>query len=178
MLFKAAIAITFAIVLGFAVYLVTYVGFFKPVHVSEATALPAMKLVYLDHMGAYHKIVASIEAVEKWAKENNVDCSKSFGEFIDDPDVTEEARLRSRAGCIVSDAPANLPKDFKTMEYPARRYVTATFSGAPSIGPFTVYPAVREKIEELRLKPNGSVIEQYEIHGPKEMTTTYFFPVE
>lgn len=177
-MFKAAIAVTFACILGFAIYLVTYVGFFKTVTVSEVTPLPAMKLLYMDHVGPYHKIVSTLEKVEAWAKANNVDCSKSFGEFIDDPDIVEEARLRSRSGCIVTEFPKELPPDFKTLEYPDRKYITATFKGAPSIGPFTVYPAVREKMSDLRLKPNGSVIEQYEIHSPTEMTTTYFFPVE
>lgn len=179
MLFKAAIAITFACILGFAVYLVTYVGFFKPVVVSETSTLPPLKLLYKDHTGAYHKIVSTLEVVEKWAKENGVDCSKSFGEFIDDPDIVEESRLKSRGGCVVNEFPKELPEDFKTLEYPARQYITATFSGAPSIGPFVVYPAAREKISNLRLKPNGAVIEQYEIHGAgNDMTTTYFFPVE
>lgn len=178
MLFRLAIGITFACILGFAVYLVTYVGFFKPVDLKPVTELPAMKLLYKDYTGPYHKMVGTIEAVEKWAKENNIDCSKSFGEYLDNPDVVEEGRLRARGGCIVAEAPQNIPAEFKIMDYPVRKYVSAVFTGAPSIGPMTVYPAVREYMQENRLKSAGSVIEQYEIHNPKDMTTTYFFPVE
>ncbi len=33
-------------------------------------------------------------------------CTRTFGEYMDDPQQVEEARLRSRVGCIVETAPA------------------------------------------------------------------------
>jgi len=164
------------VVLTLGIYMANYLGAFKAVDISE-TDRPAMKLVYKDHTGSYHKIVTVIEQVEAWAKENKIDCSESFGEYIDDANAVEEARLRSRGGCIVDEIPANLPEGFQAREIPARKYVMATFEGSPGIGPIKVYPKAESYMKERQLVMDGSVMEIYVIHSEKAMTTTYLFPL-
>ena len=153
-----------------------HLGAFKTVDITQAKR-PAMKMIYKDHTGSYHKIVSVIQEVEAWAKSQNIDCSESFGEYIDDPNLIEEIRLRSHGGCIVKDFPANLPSDYKTQEIPERDYVIAVFEGSPGIGPAKVYPKAEAFMKNHQFVMDGSVIEIYVIHSQKEMTTTYLFPV-
>lgn len=164
------------VIITLGVYLAIYLGAFKSVDVSEINR-PAMKMIYKDHTGPYHKIVTAIEEVETWAKENDVDCTESFGEYIDDANKVEEARLRSRGGCIVRIIPKDLPEGIHAREIPPRRYVVATFEGSPGIGPLKVYPKAEEYMKERQLVMDGAVIEIYVIHSEKSMTTTYLFPL-
>lgn len=168
-----------AVIIGFAGFLVYHLGALKPVTISEQSKGPYIML-YKDFVGPYHKTVSVITEVEAWALANNVDCHLSFGEYMDDPDRIEEERLKSRGGCLADKIPADLPKDFKILELPERKYVTAVFDGSPGIGPIKVYPKVNEYMLEKNLKQNGAVIEVYEIHSRTEtssMTTTYLFPI-
>lgn len=158
------------------VWLSYYLGAFKSVDITDG-ARPAMKMIYKDHTGSYHKIVSVIQEVETWAKSQNIDCTVSFGEYIDDPNLVEEIRLRSRGGCIVKDFPTSLPPEYKTQEVPERYYVIAVFSGSPGIGPIKVYPKAEAFMKNHQLVMDGSVLETYVIHSQNEMTTTYLFPV-
>ncbi|HEY8271406.1 MAG TPA: GyrI-like domain-containing protein [Pseudobdellovibrionaceae bacterium] len=164
------------VVISIGAWLFYYLGAFKPVDIREVQKEP-MKMIYKDHTGPYYKIVAVIQEVETWAKAHNVDCSESFGEYIDDANVVEEARLRSHGGCIVKEFPPNLPEGIKTREVPARKYVMAIFNGSPGIGPMKVYPKVESYMHEHHLTMDGAILEIYVIHSEKAMTTTYLFPL-
>ncbi len=176
-MFKHLIAAIFLGLFSFFAYLLIHLGVFKPVLISEENG-PAMKLIYKEHTGAYHKIIEVIKEVEDWAKKSNIDCSRSFGEYIDKPGELDEARLRSRGGCWVDEFPKNIPPDFKTQEYPVRNYIKAVFEGSPSIGPWKVYGKVEDFAEDSRKKIKGATLEVYVIHSAEKMTTTYFFPIE
>lgn len=165
----------FAIVI-FVFYLAHYLGSFKPVLIAEKNAGP-FHMIYKSHIGPYFKIVPTIEEVEKWAKEKGIDCHLTFGEYLDDPQTTEEARLRSNGGCLVSEVPANLPEGFSTKTIPERHYVTAVFEGSPGIGPMKVYPKVQTYAQEQKLPLEEVVMEVYEVHSAESMTTTYYFPI-
>jgi AraC family transcriptional regulator len=167
----------FFLLLAFVTNLLIYLGAFKAVEITVQDELP-IKMIYKDHIGAYHKIVPVIESVENWVKANGLDCTRSFGEYLDNPDIVDEDRLKSRGGCIVDQFPEQLPEEFKTQTLPARRYVHVTFEGSPSIGPFKVYPAARKFAAEERLKLAKSVVEIYTIKSEKEMTTHYLFAIE
>ena len=163
------------LVLGiYAAHVLNYVGAFKPVIISEKKTGPFL-MIYKDHTGPYHKIVPIIEEVEQWAKSHGLDCPLSFGEYLDNPDTTEEGRLRSRGGCLVSEIPSNLPEGFKSQIIPEKSYVTALFEGSPGIGPLKVYPRVFDYFEENRLARSESVLEIYEVQGPQKMVTNYYF---
>lgn len=164
-------------IIVYIAYLLTYVGAFRPVTISQKKAGPFL-MIYKDHTGPYHKIVPVIEEVEKWAQSHGLDCKLSFGEYLDNPEITEEARLRSHGGCLVALFPENLPEDFHTQTIPEKNYVTAIFEGSAGIGPLKVYPKVFSYFEENRLARQESVLEIYEVHGAQSMTTTYYFPIK
>ena len=180
----------YAITLGFILfflYLFQYTGAFKSVTISEDRRGP-FTIVFKDHVGPYHKIVAVLEDVEKWAKENGLKCRLSFGEYFDDPRVVEEGRLTSRGGCLidanspeelksVTSLKEKLPADFKMDQIPESRAVVALFTGAPSIGPMKVYPVAEDYIKEHQLKKKGSVLEVYEVFNKNAVQTTYIWPV-
>lgn len=165
---------------SFGLFLANYLGAFKGVDITQGDQGP-YKIVYLEHVGPYHKVNKIIEQVEKFMQSQGAPCGRTFGEYMDDPQSVEEARLRSRVGCIVETYPASLPEDFKTGELPGRKYVVAVFTGSPGIGPLKVYPRVNDYMLKEHLKQSGAVIEIYEIHSITEknaMTTTYLFPVQ
>lgn len=180
----------------------SYVGAFKDVAITVSEE-PAKNLVFKTHIGAYHKIVPVIESVEAWAREHKIDCRLSFGEYLDNPDIAEEDRLKSHGGCVVPELPKELPKDFESKILPAQKFVKAVFDGSPGIGPLKVYPKVQSYAHEHNLKLKGTVLEVYEIHDeihdqtmsenkplepqkaeegaeklPVKMTTTYYFFLE
>ena len=162
----------------FGVYLTTYVGAFRAVKISEGEA-PAFILLGKEHVGPYHKIVADIQEVETWAKAHGVDCSQSFGLYLNDPRNTEEERLRSWGGCWVSNPDIkDLPEGFKIQTWTAPYFVKAVFDGSPGIGPMKVYPQVEDYMNEKQMKRRPNTLEVYVIHPGNEMTTTYYFPVE
>lgn len=164
-------------IIVFVAYLTFYLGAFKPVVIAEKTAGPFI-LLYKEHTGPYHKIVPIIQEVETWAKENELDCRLSFGEYLNDPSMIEEARLRSRGGCVLPQQPAMaVPKGFKVELTPEKKYVTAVFEGSPGIGPMKVYPKIFTYFENQKLAREEAVMEVYEIFPDNKMTTTYYFGV-
>ncbi|HWU42710.1 MAG TPA: GyrI-like domain-containing protein [Bdellovibrio sp.] len=176
---KYVLLFVIAAIVSFGLYLSSYLGAFKSVEISQGTQGP-MKIVYIDHVGPYHKMNKDIEVVENFFKSLGKPCGRTFGEYLDDPQVVEEARLRAKAGCVVDEIPANLPADFKSGEFTSGSYVIAIFTGSPGIGPLKVYPKVNDFMKDHHLQQNGAVIEIYEIHSITEknaMTTTYLFPV-
>jgi AraC family transcriptional regulator len=180
-------AVTLGLVLFF-LYLFQYTGAFKSVVISQDKRGP-YTIVFKDHIGAYHKIVNHIEAVEKWSKENGLKCRLSFGEFFDDPMIVEEGRLKSRAGCIIDplveqeqtlflEIKSKLPPDFSYAVIPQSQAVVALFSGAPGIGPLKVYPAVEDYMVENKLSKSGPIMEIYEVFSKNSMQTTYIWPIQ
>lgn len=176
MKFRYLILAILGIIVAFAFSLMIYLGVFKPVVFSEGRQGP-FKLIYKEHTGSYHKIVSKLQEVESWAKQNNIDCSKSFGMYLDDPEKTEESRLRSYGGCLVTEIPSTLPEDIKSKELPERLYLMAQFEGSPAIGPFKVYPKIQKQLKDNNQTLIDGVLEVYVIHSEKEMTTTYYFPI-
>jgi hypothetical protein len=172
------------VVAGLAIYFSLYLGAFKPVALHEAP-IGNLRVLALEHIGPYHKIAPDIEKVEAWAKANGIECQKTFGQYFDDPRQVEEGRLRSRGGCIWgSDVQSaypeqklpTLPQGFEMSEIPATQALIAVFEGSPAIGPSKVYSKAEEYFSQVPYKRGSSVVEVYEIHSQKAMTTTYFFP--
>lgn len=174
---KNLIIAVFAIALSLAVYLYVYLGFYKPVEIEIGTRGP-LAMLYKDHLGAYHMIGPIITDVETWARENKIECAKTFGEYIDDPAAIDQDRLRSHGGCLIPGplaSPPTAPMKFELR--PEKTYVIARFSGSPSIGPFKVYPKAHKFIEEKRLRVSVPVIETYDVRGGN-VTTEFLFEIE
>ena len=170
-----------------------YSGAFKPVPVKIEDRGP-FAILYLEHIGAYDKIVNTIEDVEHLAKKNHAPCPLTFGEYLDNPQDVEQARLRSRGGCLTylpARAQANpyysishmipqepLPYPVKSEIISQKNYVIATFDGSPRIGPLKVYPKANDFAKDHNLNFRGAVIEIYDVHPDlKTMTITYLFPI-
>lgn len=162
-------------IVAFSLSLAYKLGAFKSVDVGVSDE-PALMFLSKDHVGPYHKIVPIIQEVETWAKSKGLDCRRSFGEYLDNPQVVEEGRLRSRGGCVIEQK-IEVPPDYVITEKPAQKYIKAVFTGSPSIGPFKVYGRVQQLAAENRLKLDSWNLEIYEIHSDTEMTTTYLFPL-
>ncbi|MBY0553993.1 GyrI-like domain-containing protein [bacterium] len=181
----------YAVSLGlilFFLYLFQYTGAFKSVTIDQDERGP-YTIIYKTHVGAYHKIVSTIQEIEKWSRENGLKCRLSFGEFFDDPRVVEEGRLNSRVGCLIDPLvpdekivleklKSQLPQDYKIDEIQKTKAVVALFTGAPGIGPLKVYPKAEDFIVENKLTRKGSVIEIYEGNDNKSMQTTYIWPIQ
>jgi effector-binding domain-containing protein len=178
---KWILAAVIGAVIAFSLSLAVRLGVFKEAKI-EILQEPAIKLLYKEHVGPYHKLVPVIEEVETWAKEHGINCSKSFGEYLDNPDIVEEVRLRANGGCVVDDFPENMPSWLLTSTKIPQKYIKVVFQGSPSIGPFKVYAPVRRLANEQRLKLLNWNLEIYLIHNennaPDAMTTTYLFPIE
>ena len=159
------------------IYLYVYLGASKPVTFTQKEVGP-LPLLYKIHTGPYHQIMSNIHAAEAWARENKMDCSRTFGEFLDDPKAVDEDRLRSRVGCILERPPDGVALGDFTFELrPARHYAVAHFGGSPSIGPFKVYPKLQDYLQSERLATNlDPVIEVYRVNGD-HVETEYLFPL-
>lgn len=167
----------FLLFVGFVGSLFIKSGAWKEVTITEVDLGPFV-MIYKDFMGPYHKIVPVIQEVEAWAKSQNIDCSQSFGEYIDDPGVVEHERLKSRGGCIVKEIPQNLPPGFLSQTIPPRHYVMGEFSGSPALGPMKVYGKITDKIASNRWKVIAPVIEIYRVTNKTDVTTQYLFAIE
>jgi AraC family transcriptional regulator len=167
--------------LVFAATVYFRLGAYKPVKI-EYSEYPELFLLYKEHMGPYHKINETIEQVEQFATLNHIPCLKTFGEYLDDPRQVEERRLRSNGGCVLNSTmvvdPALLKDtEIKFKHIDRKKYVLATFDGAPSISPIKVYPKVENFISEHKLQNLGTTFEIYSILSSSEAHTEYLFPV-
>lgn len=136
--------------------------------------------LYVKHTGPYYKIAEKIDYVEKWAKANGVNCERTYGKYIDDPKTVDEDRLQSEGGCFVAHIPEGVtPQDGMFIgELPRRKYLVGTFNGAPSVGPYTVYPKAFDWIENNSATLDGPILEVYDVVNEKEVLTEYLFPIQ
>lgn len=170
------------IFLGFVflgAYLYHHLGGWREVVVDQ-TEQPALVLLYQVHRGAYHHINAVITAVETWAKDNQIPCARTFGEYLDDPRAVSEERLTSHGGCLLGETlrPEILPEGFFIETKPPAAYVRGQFQGSPAIGPWRVYPRLHQFIEQNGLKSSTRAIEIYTMLPEGGMATEYLIPIE
>lgn len=160
-------------------------GSFKPIAIERVSKSGPWFLLSRDHLGAYHKIAGVISEIETWARSEGEPCALTFGEYIDNPDNTDEDRLRSRGGCIISsESNANslrtrtLPAGVSVTPFEIGDALVAVFDGSPSIGPVKVYPEVFSHMSTLDLRSSGPIFEIYEVLSPTSGRTRYIFPVK
>ena len=161
--------------------LLAYLGFFRKMESSEVVR-EATPIIYREHKGAYHKINEDITEVEKWASSESLPCKYTFGEYLDDPNIVEEARLRSNAGCILDtsvplNVPTKRPTQMQVGAIPAGAYLQVVFEGSPAIGPYKIYPFANGYFKEKGWGKPSRSYEIYEILSSEDMRTTYLFPI-
>jgi AraC family transcriptional regulator len=173
---KWALLFVLTAFIALGAYLYFYLGVSEEVTLTRETR-GEMHLVFKDHLGSYYKINSLLEEVEAWARAQQLDCSITFGEYLDDPNSVDEDRLRSRVGCVLPASPSvTVPPSMHSEIRPAGEYVVGHFKGAPSIGPYKVYPKAFKYIEKEGLKRRGPIMEQYKV-GSNTIQTEYLFPV-
>lgn len=166
--------------IGGVFYLTVRNGFFKSATIDIGNR-PAMHLLYKEFVGPYDKVLPTLQEVEKWAHENKIPCSLTFGEYLEDPNLVEMERLHSNVGCLMDLAWTSnlkLPEGFQVKEVPMRKYVIGDFAGSPALGPYKVYGKAQDFILEKNLEPIGPVIEVYEVSADQKLRTIYLFPVK
>ena len=167
--------LSLALVLG--IYLYSYLGVSRRVTVTLEPRGP-LHLIFKPHLGPYHQILPTIQDVESWAHDHNLNCETTFGEYLDDPQVVDEDRLRSRGGCVVKGRPAVMPPpEYEYQVRTERTYAVGHFDGSPAIGPYKVYPKVQKFLGEHRLKSSSPIVELYRVTG-ENVTTEYLFAVD
>lgn len=161
-----------------ATYLYFYLGAHQPVTV-QIQPYPDLHLLYKTHIGPYHQINSTLVSIESEAKEHQLSCGKTFGEFLDNPQFVDADRLRSHVGCVLEARLAKAPPDgllYKVI--PSQRYIYATFKGSPAIGPFQVYPKIDDFIAKNRLAMASDVkIELYTVRQNGSVFTEYLIPL-
>lgn len=164
--------------------IMTRLGSFKTVEVQQRPDGESFLILARDHMGPYHKIADLISDVETWARSKGEPCERTFGEYFDNPETTDEDRLRSRGGCILSNAEkakaleGEIPKGMSISELKIGNALEAIFEGSPAIAPLKVYPRAQEIMKDLGLVSSGPVVEIYEVVSPTAGRTRYLFPVK
>ncbi len=175
-----ALAITFGMLAVLAGFIVYRTGYFKPVELSAGEQGPFI-LAYKVHKGPYHKIAPIIDEVETFFKNNDFPCPLAFGRFLHDPDVVEHDRLVSHGGCAFTTMNEQLQELIKKGQLELdtvkkQEYIVAIYEGSPSVGPFVVYPKVKEWMGKYDYKITGPVIEIYQTTGEDSLLTRYLFP--
>jgi AraC family transcriptional regulator len=85
--------------------------------------MPPMRGVALEHRGSYLMIERSFDKLFRWAKHADLqrDIKAILGVYDDDPFVTPEAQLRSRACLIFERDVTSCKAPLQTLEIPAGR---------------------------------------------------------
>jgi AraC family transcriptional regulator len=181
-LLPALLLTLFVSAISLVSFLLVRNGAFMDVEITTKDLGPFVFLAK-NHVGPYHQIATVLNEIEDWTKKNNVDCSETFGEYLDDPGVVEHARLQSYVGCVlsgeISTSPSTLEQNkFLTRRRPLQKYIVALFKGSPALGPYKVYGKVEEFRQKNNLTAKGPPIEIYKSNSPNEHLTTYLFPVK
>ena len=175
---KWALLAVLGIFVSLSVFLFFRLGLYKSVEMNIVSDLQ-FHFLYKEFKGPYHKILNTIQEVEAFAKTKNIACTKTFGEYLDDPAKKNEVDLVSNGGCVLTsqidsvDAQSGIL--FKS-EGPSK-YLKASFLGSPSVGPIKVYPKALEWFKREDRTISSRVLEVYVIQEDGTMVTEYYFPL-
>jgi len=97
---------------------------------AEIIDQPAMRVAAVEHRGPYHRIGEAFSRLGEIAEPAGlfVPGAKMIGVYYDDPDVTPESDLRSKAGITISET-AKLPPGLTEIRIPAGRVARMTHLG-------------------------------------------------
>lgn len=156
-----------------------YSGFFHKVAVTEGVSGP-YTLVYKKAAGPYQNCAKPMDEVYRFLKANNIESSKGFGFYLDDPKKVSQDKLRYIAGCIVDDRSKlkGLKTDLSIKDFKPVKSVIVVFpyKNIMSIfaGVMKVYPAISLYAADKKI-PGNAVMEIYDTPGK---TITYVMPSE
>ncbi len=152
-----------------------YLGVFTQVKIEEKMMGP-FQMVYKEHKGEYKYTGAIIETVYKNIGSENMDGSRGFGIYFDDPKTTKKENLRSEAGVILkSQIIDSIGIGMKHKEFPLQRCVVTEYPNKNFLSIYTgiakVYPKLFKYMETKGYKKEP-VMEIYE-----EKEIIYVMPI-
>jgi hypothetical protein len=166
------ITVFFVVLAGVIVLFLSQHGLFHSIDIKEQSQGPFI-LVYEKNTGDYKLAGSLMDRVYYDLKDKyNIETTKGFGIYYDNPEKVDRISLRCIAGCIVETGKINdfgfLKEKYKTAELPASNAVTVSFpyNGKISVllGVFKVYPKLSSYIEENKY-PENPVMEIYDQPG-------------
>lgn len=169
------ILIIIAVLILIVVIAYVYYGGLSRVEVREKTQGGDV-LVYEEVIGDYAQTAEVTNRIYYSLLDNeNIETTKGFGIFYDNPQQVDKSKLRSEVGCIVegldSTQIADLATKYKVRIYPEGNYVTTelSFKGHMSImiGLVKVYPQIDKYIKEHGISDKGAIMEIYDIPNKK-----------
>jgi len=95
----------------------------------EVKQLPELHVAYVRHIGPYHEIPEAFERLGRWAGPRGFMAGPQatmLGVYHDDPEVTEQSKLRSSA-CVVVPEGTEVTGDIGTMKVPGGLFAVARF---------------------------------------------------
>lgn len=137
-------------VFGLGVVL-NYFGLLRKIKVQEQVMGPYI-MVYEEHTGDYSASAQVMDRVYRRLKSQaQLETSRGFGVYYDDPKQVKKSALRWRAGCLLEPNQVHsaeaLKADFLLTTFPETECLVAKFpfKGMPSaiLGALKVYPAFR-----------------------------------
>ena len=179
-----------ALVLGLltiGVFLFFRTGAHKSVTI-ENSKIPDYQFFYAEHTGPYHEIMPKLLMVEEKFKKLDIECPRTFGLFLSNPERVNHDRLKSQVGCAFTiDETPNLfapiegvsetfyPLPVKNKEELSRvQCYKGIFTGSPSLSAMKVYPKIKEKAKEDGVKLFTPALEIYETQGNSVITKVFF----
>ena len=162
------------IVLGILTLVIGIFGGFYKVKIQMVNT-GGETLVYENVTGAYNQTAKISNKVYYDLLNNfNIETTKGFGIYYDNPKNIEQSKLRSEVGCIVEDIDDNtlvkIKEHFKVKILPIENYLVVEFPfrGFPSImiGMIKVYPKLNKYIHENNLE-DGPIMEIYDVPNKK-----------
>lgn len=164
--------------LSVAVFIFFRIGAYKGVEVVR-TPMPAYDIYFKVHRGPYHEIINDLKSVESKLDELGQPCKKTFGMFLNDPELVDHKLLLSLVGCafpeeknvVVENLPPEIRK--KKVGHTKTDCYKGTFKGSPSLTAFKVYPRLKKRALKDRAKLKTESLELYETKEGK-MTTEVF----
>jgi uncharacterized glyoxalase superfamily protein PhnB len=158
-----------------------YFGGFSKITIQNSS-LGGEILVYENLTGAYNQAGKITDKVYyTLLNEYNIETTKGFSIFYDNPKHVEQSKLRSEIGCIVDNIDnqtlETLKENLLVKTLPAENRISAEFpfKGSFSImlGLMKVYPAFEKYIAEHNLA-DGPVMEIYDVPNKKIIYRKFF----
>jgi len=152
----------------------------------EDSKIPDYHFFYAEHIGPYHKIIEKLTFVEKQFKTLDINCPKTFGLFLSDPQKDHD-RLKSQVGCafLVDNSPnlfapiEGVSETFYQLPISSEEELSrvkcfkGAFKGSPSLTAIKVYPKIKEKAKEQGIKLFTQALEIYEERDSVLTTQVY-----
>ncbi len=157
------------VILMLAAGFLFYMGFFTSIKFKEQQ-MGEYILVYKSLTGDYKNSATAMDEIYHYLKdEYNIETTKGFGIYYDDPEKVAVEKLRSDAGCIIE------PGDYKKMDdikriyqvknFPQQKCLVAEFPYRNKLsiafGVMKVYPTLEKEIKKNEYKV-APIMEMYE----------------